>query len=218
MRDYDIVVVGAGSGGLTAVKFAIKLGAKVALVEKHRVGGDCTWTGCVPSKALIYAAKMAHSAKLSSRFGVQVNPTVDMSQVRKYIDDAIGEIYQHETPDVLTDLGIDVFFGAAQFLDPHTIQVGERQLSAKYVILATGAHPFVPPIPGIDHVPYLTYEQIFENERLPEHLIVLGAGAIGVELAQAYRRFGAKVTVIDEQLLPQADADACEVLSRVFVR
>lgn len=216
---YDLVIIGAGSGGLTAAEFAARLGAKVALVEKERIGGDCTWTGCVPSKALLKVAKVAHQVRAANDYGVCVGqPAVDMAKVRAYVQQAVEAVYRHETPDRLAEQGIEVVMGAARFLNAQTLQVGERALSTKKFIIATGARPFIPPVPGLSTVPYLTYEQIFENDHLPERLIVMGAGPVGAEIAQAYQRLGAHVTLIDVGLLPTEEPEAAQVMSRVFAR
>ncbi len=219
MDDFDLIIIGAGSGGITAARFAAQLGAKVALVEKDRIGGDCTWTGCVPSKALIWAAKAAHTAKTGAQFGVVAgNVAVNMKGVHDYIQTVIQEIYQHESPEKMEKSGIDVALGPARFIAPNLIQVGDRRLRGKKFIIATGAHPHIPPINGIERVPYLTYEHFFDNERLPERLVVIGAGAVGCELGQAYRRLGAEVTLIDEAILPRFDRAAAAVISHQFER
>jgi len=217
--NYDIIIIGAGTAGLTAAEFAAQLKARVALVEKGRVGGDCTWTGCVPSKALLKAAKVAHQARTAAGFGVDTGPpTVDMDRVRAYVKQAINDVYQHETPEVLANKGIDVISGAARFSDPHTIQVNGRALTARKFIITSGAHPLVPPVPGLDEVPYLTHMQIFDNDRLPERLLVMGAGPIGSELAQAYGRLGSRVTLIDVGLLPLEEPEVSDVMGKVFAR
>ncbi|MFQ5612644.1 MAG: dihydrolipoyl dehydrogenase family protein [Anaerolineae bacterium] len=214
---YDLIIIGAGSGGLTAASFAARLGLNVALVEKNRVGGDCTWTGCVPSKALLKVAKVAHQARTAARYGIETaSPAVDMIRVREYVRGAIAGVYRRETPQMLAEEGIEVVFGPARFLDPHTIQAGQRTLSAKRFLITTGARPMIPPIDGLDDVPYLTYEEIFDNDRLPARLLVVGAGPIGVELAQAYGRLGSQVTLIDVGLLPREDPEVAEALSRVL--
>lgn len=196
---YDLVVIGGGSGGLTAVSFAAQLGAKVALVEKEKIGGDCTWTGCVPSKSLIHLANQAHRAKMSNQFRTApaALAQTDMKAVKAYIHQVIDDIYQHETPEKVAEQGVEVILGMAQFVDANRIEVNRRQLEAKNFLIATGARPFFPPIDGLDTVPYHTYETVFDNERLPNRLLVLGAGAIGMELGQAYGRLGANVTIID---------------------
>ncbi len=216
---YDLVIVGSGSAGLTAARFAAQLGVRVALVEKNRVGGDCTWTGCVPSKALLKVAKVVHEVRSAAQYGIYTSrPTVDMRQVREYVRRAIAAIYQHEAPEQLAQQGIDVVFGAARFLDAHTIQAGERTLSARKSIIATGAHPHIPGIPGLGDTPFLTYMQIFDNDELPERLIVIGAGPIGAEMAQAYQRLGSQVTLVDAGLLPRDEPEVAEVVGRVFAR
>lgn len=214
---YDLVVIGAGSGGLTAAGFAAQIGARVALVERDRVGGDCTWSGCVPSKALLKVAKVAHEARWGRQYGVLSDATrVDIAQVRTYIRRAIAEIYAHETPEQLARKGVEVVLGAAHFLDAHTIRAGEQTLRARHVLITTGAHPRNPAIPGLDTVPYLTHTKIFEHDRLPGQLAIIGAGPVGVELAQAYRRLGAEVALIGPRLLPREDAEVAQVISSVF--
>ena len=216
--EYDFVVIGAGSGGLPAVEFAAKLGLNVALIEKDRIGGDCTWRGCVPSKALLKAAKVAHHARTAEQFGIMSTaPTVDMKAVRNYVRQAIASVYQYETPEHLAEAGITVHKGQAQFIDSNTIQVGERTIQAKKFLITTGASPRAPRIKGLENIDYLTYEQLFENDRLPNRLIVLGAGPVGVEMSQAYRRLGAQVTLIDRAILPEQDREAARVILKVFV-
>src|SRR6266478_3949044 len=175
--DYDLVIIGAGSGGLTAAAFAAKIGARVALVEKHRIGGDCTWTGCVPSKALLKAAKIAHETRTASHYGIAVGPPVtDMARVREYVRGAIQQVYQFESPEQLEQKGLDVILGAAHFLDPRSVQAGDRTLRSKLFLVSTGAKPSLPPIAGLKEVGFLTYEQIFDNDRLPQSMIVVGGG------------------------------------------
>ncbi len=217
METYDLIVIGAGSGGLTAAHFAEQIGAKVALIEKDRIGGDCTWTGCVPSKALLKAAKIAHETRTAAQYGICAGPPqVDMARVRDYIRQAIDGVYQYETPEYLTAEGITVVQGTAQFTDANTIQVGDRTLTTKKFLIATGAHPFIPPIPGLGQVNYQTYLQIFDNDHLPESFIIIGAGPIGSEIAQAYQRLGSQVTLIDVGLLPREEPEVAEVMERIF--
>ena len=218
-HDFDLVIIGAGSGGLTAAGFAAQLGAKVALVEKNRIGGDCTWTGCVPSKALLKAAKIAHEVRTASRFGVTANPPiVEMTKVRAYVRQAIQQVYQFEGPEELRKQGIEVIQGAGRFVDARTIVVGEQLVRSKTFLLATGARPRIPPIAGLNEVPFVTYEQIFDNDRLPRAMIVVGGGPIGMEMAQAYQRLGAQVTVVADRLLPKEEPEVREVMQRVFER
>src|SRR5260370_980162 len=173
--DYDLVILGAGSGGLTAAGFAAKLGAKVAIVEKNRIGGDCTWTGCVPSKALLKAAKVAHEVRTASRFGIVANPpSPDMLQVREYVRQAIQQVYQFESPEELRKSGVAVIEGQARFSDPATIVVGGQTVRSKRFLITTAARPNLPPISGLPALPFLTYEQVFEHHRLPGAMIVVG--------------------------------------------
>ncbi len=221
-NNFDLIVIGAGSAGITAAQFATRLGVKVALVEKNRVGGDCTWTGCVPSKALLKVAKMAHAVRTASQYGIHINgnasPRADMAQVRNYIQQAITQVYQHEPPDHLTQAGIQIVHGTAHFVDAHTITVGEQTLQAKKFIIATGAHPIIPNIPGLAKIPYITYLQLFENTHLPEQFVVIGAGPIGAEIAQAYQRLGSQVTLIDVDLLPAEEPEVSQTMARVFAK
>lgn len=196
---YDLVVIGGGSGGLTAADFSARLGASVVLVEQAKLGGDCTWSGCVPSKALLYLGRLVHHARLSEPFGVNPTPPVqtDMKTVRAYLQDVIQDIYQHETPQRMAEKGVKLLLGAARFVDAHTISVNDKIIEAKNVLITTGARPLLPSLPGLDSVPYHTYETFFDNDTLPKHLVVLGAGATGLELGQAYRRLGSRVTLVD---------------------
>ena len=216
-NSYDLVVIGAGSGGLVAARFASQLGAKVALVEKNRIGGDCTWTGCVPSKALLKAARVAHQVRRASDYGISSSPpTVDMAQVRAYVRGAIQAVYQEETPEQLKSEGIEVAFGEASFMDASTISVGGRLIHAKRFLITTGARPLIPAIAGLNDVPFLTYENLFDVEVLPKRLIIVGGGPVGIEMAQAYQRLGAQVTVIAKRLLPKEDQDVQTTMLKVF--
>ncbi len=217
--DFDLVIIGAGSGGLTAAAFAAKIGARVALIEKDRIGGDCTWTGCVPSKALLKAARVAHEVRTSSRFGIAANPpVVDMTKVRAYVRQAIQQVYRFESPEELAKQGIDLIQGSGQFVDATNIRVGEQLIQAKTFLLTTGARPRIPPIAGLSEVPFVTYEKIFDNDRLPRSMIVVGAGPVGMEMAQAYQRLGAQVSLVADRLLPKDEPEVREVMQRVFER
>jgi pyruvate/2-oxoglutarate dehydrogenase complex dihydrolipoamide dehydrogenase (E3) component len=216
---YDLIIIGGGSAGLTAAGFAVQLGARVALVEKRRIGGDCTWTGCVPSKALLKVSKVAHQMHTASSYGLPaVEPEVDLKAVMAHVRAVIADVYQYETPEALRADGIDVFLGAARFLDPHTLTAGGATLTARHFLIATGAHPFIPPIVGLDGVDYLTYESIWDLEALPEHLLVVGAGPVGCEMAQAFRRLGASVTLVvsRDRVLPRDELAASRVLGEVL--
>lgn len=218
-NEYKMVVIGGGAAGLTASAFAGELGAKVALIEKAHLGGDCTWVGCVPSKALLKVAKIAHEMRSAESYGITaVQPDVDMKRVKSYINRAVHEVYEGETPEVFAKRGVEVIEGKAQFIDAHTVEVNGRQLKSKNFVIATGARPLILPIEGLSDIEYHTNETFFDNERLPEHLVVMGAGAIGLEMAQAYSRLGAKVTVIGAELMPRDDHDAREVIETVLTR
>lgn len=215
---YDVIVIGAGAAGLTASAFAGELGKKTALIERERLGGDCTWTGCVPSKALLKAAKIAHHVRIAHQYGIgeAAQPTVDLAVVRERLRTIIDEVYQYETPEVFSKRGVEVIEGEARFVDAQTLVVNGRRLQSKRFIVATGARPLIPPIPGLDQVTYKTNLNLFENDRLPRHLLVLGAGPIGLEMAQAYRRFGAQVTVIADQIMPRDEPEVADVLRKVL--
>lgn len=216
---YDLVVVGGGAAGLVASGVGGKLGLKVALVEREALGGDCTWTGCMPSKALLKVARMAHAARSGAKYGIHTpQPDVDMRQVRAYVRQVVERIYAAETPEEFSKYGVEIILGEGRFLDPHTLQVGERALRAKRIILATGARPFVPAITGLGRVPFHTTRTIFDNEVLPQRLLVIGAGPAGVELSQAYARLGAQVFLIDQHLLPRDEPEVTPVMHKILER
>lgn len=217
-RSYDLFVIGAGSAGLVAARLAAGLGARVALVEKHRIGGDCTWTGCIPSKTLIRAAKVAHESRRSRELGMPMDPSarVDMSRVRDWVSRSIESVYDTETPEELVAEGIDVFFGGARFEDAGRLRVRDELLVGRRFLIVTGALPKIPPIPGLEDVPYVTSLEIFESTELPERLLVIGSGPQGCEISQAYARLGSAVTIFGFHILPREDPDASAVLAKVF--
>ena len=216
---YDFAIIGAGSVGLIAADFAVKLGARVALLERDRIGGDCTWSGCVPSKSLLKVAKVAHDLRTASTFGIQSPPpVVDMVQVREYLRSTIRQIYQGTTPEALQEKGMDILLGPVSFVDPRTLNVGSQRITAKKILIATGAEPVLPSLPGLNEVSFSTYRQIFENDRLPDAMVVIGGGPVGVEVAQADQRLGAQVTIFAERLLPKEEPDASVILLRVLQR
>jgi pyruvate/2-oxoglutarate dehydrogenase complex dihydrolipoamide dehydrogenase (E3) component len=218
-KRYDLAIIGAGSAGLIAADFAVKLGARVALLERDRVGGDCTWTGCVPSKSLLKIAKVAHEMRTAARFGIgSQHPAIDMQRVRAYLHSAIHQIYAGTTPEALQRKGMDVLLGQVSFVNRHTLAVGESRIRAKKILIGTGAEPIIPAIPGLDSVPFLTYRQIFENDRLPQSMVVIGGGPVGLEVAQAYARLGTQVTVFARRLLPKEEPEVSEILLRVLRR
>ncbi len=218
-NEYDLVIIGAGSAGLTAAGFAVQFGARVALVEKHRVGGDCTWTGCVPSKTLLKAARVAHQMRTADRYGLKAaDPAHDFASVMEHVQEVIAGIYEEESPRALREDGIDVYIGAARFLSPHEITVGDIMLDARHVLLSTGAHHFIPAVEGIENVAYLTYETVWDLRVLPGHLLIVGAGPIGCEMAQAFHRLGAEVTLLSsrDRVLPRDDVRASRTIGEMF--
>ena len=209
---HDVIVIGAGSAGLTAAGGAAMFGLRVALIEAGEMGGECLNTGCVPSKSLIAAAARAQAAKIDA-MGVSLSATVVWGGVRDYICDAIAAIAPHDSQERFETMGIEVIRSPARFLDNRTLIVGNQQLSAPRIVIATGSRPAIPPIAGLDETPYLTNETLFDLERLPDHLIVLGGGAIGCEMAQAFCRLGAQVTVIEAgAALAKEDPDAAALV------
>ena len=229
--EADICVIGAGSGGLSVAAGAAQLGAPTVLIEADRMGGDCLNVGCVPSKSLIAAAKHAHALRQGAPFGVApVEPKVDMAAVKRHIEAVIAGIAPHDSVERFEGLGVRVIQARARFTAPDTVEAGGQQIKARRFVIATGSRPAVPPVDGLEGVPFFTNETIFANDVLPEHLIVMGGGPIGAELAQAYRRLGAKVTILDiGPILPKDDpelvavvrasleADGVEILDRIEV-
>ena len=209
---HDVIVIGAGSAGLTAAGGLAMFGLRVALVEGGAMGGECLNTGCVPSKALIAAAARAHAAKRAA-LGVTLAATVEWAGVRAHIDGAIAAIAPHDAPARFEAMGVEVIRAQARFRDACTLLAGNRELRAPRIVIATGSQPAIPPIEGLAEVSYLTNETLFALDRLPEHLIVLGGGAVGCEMAQAFVRLGARVTVIEaEAALAREDADAAALV------
>ena len=194
----DICVIGGGSGGLTVAAAAAAFGVEVVLIEKARMGGDCLNYGCVPSKALIAAGKHAHAIAEAPDFGVFAGaPEIDFRKVHAHVQSVIASIAPTDSVERFRALGVTVIEAEAKFRDRRTVVAGDFEIAARRFVVATGSAPFVPPIPGLDTVEYLTNETIFERTRAPKHLIVIGGGPIGMEMAQAHRRLGAEVTVIE---------------------
>ena len=213
---YDLAIIGGGSAGLTAADLAVQLGRRVALVEKYRLGGDCTWTGCVPSKTLLRVARTAQEMRTAGLQGLApAQPEVDLGRVMAHVRSVVEGVYQQESIESMRGSGVDVYVGDARFLGPHTLAAGEDVLTSRKFLVATGARPYAPPIPGLESVDYLTYESIWNLEVLPQHLIVVGGGPIGCEMAQAFRRLGSRVTLIEalDRLLPLDDPEASRVIA-----
>ena len=194
----DLCVIGAGSGGLSVAAAAAQFGEKVVLVEKHRMGGDCLNTGCVPSKALLAAARRAHAFRTAGPFGIRpMNPDIDPRAVHDHVKSVIAAIAPNDSVERFTGLGVHVIEAAGRFADKDTVIAGPHRIKARRFVIATGSSPVVPPIPGLDKVPYFTNETIFDNAARLEHLIVVGGGPIGMEMAQAHHRLGSRVTVLE---------------------
>ena len=195
---HGLAIIGGGAAGLMAAQFAASFGVRVVLVDRQRLGGDCLWTGCVPSKTLLRAAHVADAMRHAARYGLTATePVIDFQAVMARVRAAQTDIYSDETPESWREKGIDVALGEASFINPQTLRVGDWEISARHYLVASGAVPLVPNIPGLKDTPYLTYETIWDMAELPAHLIVVGGGPIGCEMAQAFRRLGSEVTVIE---------------------
>ncbi|MDJ0610621.1 MAG: mercuric reductase [Kiloniellales bacterium] len=212
----DICVIGAGSGGLSVAAGASQMGAKTVLIEKGKMGGDCLNTGCVPSKSLIAAGHAAESIRNSGRFGVNGHePSVDFAKVNDHVHNVIGAIAPHDSVERFEGLGVQVIKETARFVGRNEVEAGGKRIRARRFVVATGSSAAVPPIPGLDGVPYMTNETVFELRERPEHLIVIGGGPIGAELAQAHRRLGSEVTILEMfRILGRDDPDAAEVVRK----
>ncbi len=215
MINVDICVIGGGSGGLAVASGAAQLGASTVLFEAAKMGGDCLNYGCVPSKALLGAARHAHNHTRAAAFGVNAAPpTVDFQAVHDHVHGVIGAIAPHDSVERFEGLGVNVLQETARFIGPTVVEGdGGSKVTARRFVVATGSAAGVPPIPGLDDVPFFTNENIFDNTTLPDHLIVVGAGPIGMELAQAHRRLGAKVTVLEMfRAFPRDDQELAEIV------
>jgi pyruvate/2-oxoglutarate dehydrogenase complex dihydrolipoamide dehydrogenase (E3) component len=198
--ECDLCIIGAGSGGLSVAAGAAQMGASVVLIEGHEMGGDCLNYGCVPSKALIAAGKHAQAMQDGAAFGITpVNPQIDYAAAKDHVARAIATIAPHDSQERFEGFGIRVIRDWARFTSPRELVAGDATVRARRFVIATGSGPFVPPIPGLTDVPYHTNETIFALRERPEHLIVIGGGPIGMEMAQAHKRLGCKVTVIEAQ-------------------
>ena len=217
--DYNMIVIGGGSAGLVSAYIAAAVKAKVALIEKHKMGGDCLNTGCVPSKALIRTAKILNYFKRSEEFGLgPASTTVNFGQVMDRVQKVIREIAPHDSVERYTSLGVECISGAAILKSPFEVEVNGKVLTTKNIVVATGAGPLVPSIPGLKDVQFLTSDNIWSLRDLPKRLVVLGGGPIGCELAQAFARFGSKVTIVEmaPRIMIREDKDVSEFVSSRF--
>ena len=206
---YDLAIIGAGSAGLSVAAAAAQFGERVVLFEKAEMGGDCLNVGCVPSKALIAAAKYAQAQKASAAFGIAtIEPRVDYAKVMDHVQGVIAKIAPFDSVERFEGLGVKVVQAAAKFIGPTCIEANGEKFEARRFVIATGSRAGVPPIPGLADVPYLTNETLFKNRKMPSHLIVIGGGPVGLEMAQAHRRLGAQVTVLEAfKALAKDDAE-----------
>jgi pyruvate/2-oxoglutarate dehydrogenase complex dihydrolipoamide dehydrogenase (E3) component len=212
----DLLVIGAGSGGLSVAAGAVQMGASVVLLEKAKMGGDCLNTGCIPSKALIAAAHAAHAIRSAGRFGIRTsNPNVEFSAVHDHVHQVIAKISVHDSVERFEGLGVTVIQGAARFVGPRVVAVRDQKITARRIVVATGSRAAIPPIPGLSEVPYLTNETVFDLKNLPQRLIVIGGGPIGIEMAQAFRRLGSEVCVVERfGLLAKDEPEAIEIVRK----
>jgi len=210
----DLCIIGAGSGGLSVAAGAAQMGAAVVLIEKHLMGGDCLNTGCVPSKALLAAAHAAQAQRSGGRFGVApVEPRVDITQVMAHVHGVVGAIAPHDSVARFEGLGCTIIQAPARFTGPGEVEAGGQRVAARRFIIATGSRAALPPIPGLAETPHLTNETLFALTELPRHLAVIGGGPIGLEMAQAFRRLGSAVTVLERAtILPKDEPEAVAVL------
>lgn len=212
---YDMIVIGGGTAGLVTSAGSAGIGARVALIAQSRLGGECLWTGCVPSKAMIACARAAHEVRHAARFGVVARDVeVDFADVMRWIREAQQRIAPHDSPERFRSLGVDIIDGAASFVGYRRLTVNGNTLEARRITIATGSVPAIPPIDGLNTVPYLTNETVFDLEQQPRTLLILGGGPIGLELAQAFSRLGTTVYVIEmaAQLLPREDRELADML------
>lgn len=217
--DYNLVVIGGGSAGLVTSFIGAAVKSKVALIEKEKMGGDCLNTGCVPSKALIKSAKIMHLKNRAKDFGLsQINIEFNFSEVMERVQRVISEIEPQDSPQRYQQLGVDCLMGEAKLIDPWTIKIGEKIIRSKNIVIATGARPAIPNIPGIDEAHYVTSETLWKIRELPKRFVIMGGGPIGAEMAQAFARFGSEVTIIEarDRLLSKEDPQVSSLISEVF--
>lgn len=215
---HDVIVIGGGAAGLVAAGGCALFGLEVALIEGRKMGGECLNDGCVPSKALITAAKRAAEAREGTRYGVTLDqPKIDWLGVRQHIRDAIAAIEPHDSEERFEEMGCEVIRDWAKVTGPQSVEVGGRTLRAPRIVIATGSKPAIPPIEGVDSIPYLTNENIFDIDALPDHLVIVGGGVIGMEMAQAFRRLGSAVTVVEpDELMARDDRESVALVREVM--
>lgn len=224
---YDAIVIGGGSAGLTSAGIAANFGAKTIMIEKERLGGDCTWTGCVPSKTLIKAASVLHQTKEATKYGLSISlDSIDTGKIMEHVDHIRKEVYEDaDKPEIFERMGIEVVNGDASFVDDHTVKIVDskglvREITGRYIFICTGAKAFIPPIPGVEDVEVLTNESLFEINKLPKKLVIVGAGPIGTEMAQSFNRLGAEVHVLDMTpgILTNDDPELTDILLQRLIK
>ena len=216
--DYDLLAIGAGSGGLVTCYIASALKAKAALVERHKMGGDCLNTGCVPSKALIKSAQVIHQARQGKKYGFTGEPQVDFPRIMERVQEVIGQVAPHDSVERYRQLGVECWQGTARILSPWQVEVEKKCLTVRSIVIATGARPFIPPIPGLEGVDYLTSDNLWGLRKLPQKLAVLGGGAMGLEMAQSFQRLGSQVTVVEmaPRIMTKEDPEVTCLLEKVL--
>ncbi len=221
MSQQDLVIIGGGAGGLIVASVAAQLGLKVTLIEKEdTLGGDCLHYGCVPSKTLIKSAKVAALMRRGAEFGLEsVNPKVDMAKVSDHVQSVIEHIQHHDDPERFRSYGCEIIFGHVEFVDSHSVRVNNQTIKAKRFVLATGSKPFIPSVSGLEETGYLTNMDLFSLRELPERLVVLGGGPIGLEMGQAFARLGSQVTIVQraQNILPQEDPELADALEKTLL-
>jgi pyruvate/2-oxoglutarate dehydrogenase complex dihydrolipoamide dehydrogenase (E3) component len=212
----DLCIIGAGSAGLSLAAVSVQMGLSVALIEKDKMGGECLHTGCIPSKSLLASAKAAHFIKNISSLGITTNqPSLDFKKVHEHLQNVIKKIAPHDSIKRFESLGVQVIKGTASFISLDAVKVNDDVIKAKRFVIATGSIPLIPPLSGLESCPYLTNETLFHLKKCPQHLLIIGGGPIGVEMAQAFCRLGAKVSLIQSRwILPHDDAESTRALKR----
>lgn len=216
---YDIVIIGGGSAGLVVASAAAQLKAKVALVERDKLGGDCLWFGCVPSKSLIHASRVAYQVKNAARFGIYTQPPeIEFAKVTSHVQQVIANIQPHDSPERFRGLGVEVIFGEGEFIDQKTFEVNGQKLTARAFVISTGSRPAIPSFEGLNSADFLTNEKVFDLKQRPNNLAIIGAGPIGCELGQAFSRIGSNVTIISSKshILPKEEPEAALVVQKQF--
>lgn len=215
--DYDLIVVGGGAAGFVSAKIANGFGKKVAMVEKRKLGGECTWFGCIPSKTLIRVSHIAQNIRNLGDYGLKSAGDIklDTENVMSHVRSIVQKVYNGHLPEAFEKIGIKILSGEPEFLNNHQIKIGDKTVSAEKFIIATGSSAFIPPIEGLNTIPYLINETFFDLEKLPESMIILGGGPIGIELSQAINRLGVETTVVEmmDRILFREDKELADILA-----